>query len=257
MPELAEVIYFASQWKPGIGHRIVKVILHPEARVFRDIPDPGRLLVNRIQGTRYEEARTHGKQMFFRFDDVWLGGHLGMTGKLWCAPKSYEAEKHDHLVLRQAQRQLVFTDPRMFGHWQFYQQREMEDFWKKLPPEVTSRSFTKECLAAFLRRRGRRPIKAVLLMQEMFPGIGNWMADEVLWRCSLDPRRQAKTLTEAEISLLWRKLRLVSRQAIRIIGRDWGTPPDTWLFKHRWEDDGHCPCGAALRRETVGGRTTT
>ena len=38
------------------------------------------------------------------------------------------------------------------------------------------------------------PVKAVLLMQERFPGIGNWMADEVLWRAAIHPRRAAGTL---------------------------------------------------------------
>jgi len=32
----------------------------------------------------------------------------------------------------------------------------------------------------FLTRHGRAPIKAVLLLQSGFPGIGNWMADEIL-----------------------------------------------------------------------------
>ena len=40
---------------------------------------------------------------------------------------------------------------------------------------------------AFFDRRGRAPIKGVLLMQEVFPGVGNWMADEILWRARVAP----------------------------------------------------------------------
>jgi formamidopyrimidine-DNA glycosylase len=121
---------------------------------------------------------------------------------------------------------------------------------------VTNSGFTKAALAAFLKRRARSPLKAVVLDQEMFPGVGNWMADEVLWRCLFDPRKLAGTLTESEITTLWQKTRLVCRQAMKVIATDWNTPPDTWLFNHRWQDSGTCPCGAPLVRETIGERTT-
>ncbi len=255
MPELAEVAYFANRWRPGLDERVREVVIHPKARVFRELERP-RAMPEQLARKRFQEIRTHGKQMLFGFEDRWLVGHLGMSGKLWCAPVNHRVEKHDHLVIRLRHRQLVFTDPRMFGSWQLLDEAALDSLWNHLPPEVTDRRFTKARLAAFLQRRARRPLKAVLLMQECFPGIGNWMADEVLWRTQLDPRRLAGSLTEPEVAALWKKLRLVCRQAMRIIGTDWGTPPRTWLFPHRWKDGGCCPCGAPLVREDVGGRTT-
>ena len=255
MPELAEVAYYARQWDWGLGQPVLEVEVHARARVFRDLVRPGRLF-RALEGTCLAERRTHGKQMFFRFGGRWLSGHLGMTGKLWVAGEDHLPGKHDHLVLRQAKRQLVFTDPRMFGHWQILREAAMHELWANLPPEITDRGFTKARLGAFLKRRGRRPIKAVLLMQEMFPGIGNWMADEVLWRSSMNPRRLAGSLRDAEVATLWRSLRFVCRQALRIIGTSWNPLPDAWLFNHRWADGGRCPCGAALVRESIGGRKT-
>jgi formamidopyrimidine-DNA glycosylase len=44
---------------------------------------------------------------------------------------------------------------------------------------------------------------------------------------------------------------------MRVIGTDWGRPPDDWLFNHRWMDGGSCPhTGKPLRREKIAGRTT-
>lgn len=256
MPELAEVYYYASQWDPGHGHPITEVHLHPQARIFRQLPRPQRL-IEAVQGQPFAETRTHGKQCFFRFGDVWLAGHLGMSGHLSVAKPTKAPGRHDHLVLRQAARQLVYTDPRMFGSWYLLDHSAMTAFWETLPPEVTSPRFTKERLHRFLQRRTRRPIKGTLLDQSLFPGIGNWMADEVLWRCHLDPRRPAGSLSKEETADLWKKLRLVCRQAMRIIGTSWGDPPPkTWLFPHRWKDGGRCPCGAPLVRETIAGRTT-
>jgi formamidopyrimidine-DNA glycosylase len=112
-------------------------------------------------------------------------------------------------------------------------------------------------MRAFLRRRARSPLKAVLLDQDRFPGIGNWMADEVLWRAGLHPRRKAGELDPRESHRLYRELRFVARGALRSIGAEGRRLPRGWLFHDRWEDGHACPrTGVPLVRETVGGRTT-
>jgi formamidopyrimidine-DNA glycosylase len=130
---------------------------------------------------------------------------------------------------------------------------------------VLSEEFSLDAVAAFLRRRARAPIKAVLLMQERFPGIGNWMADEILWRAAIHPAQPAGTLRPAEVRVLWRECRQVARRALTTIaGRGDDLPrdlneriPDAWLFKHRWRDGGRCPrTRVPLQRDTIGGRTT-
>ena len=94
-------------------------------------------------------------------------------------------------------------------------------WWTKIAPPILGPSFTLSAVAAFLRRRGRAPIKAVLLMQERFPGVGNWMADEILWRAAIYPGRPAGSLSEKEIAVLRRECRRVCRQALAaMIGRE-------------------------------------
>ncbi len=138
-------------------------------------------------------------------------------------------------------------------------------WWTRIAPAILSRQFTVEAVTHFLKRRGRAPIKAVLLMQERFPGIGNWMADEVLWRAALHPKRLAGSLSLAEVRTLHRECQKVCRLALdTIAGKGRYLPPNlnhhiprSWLFWHRWEDGGRCPrTGKPLRREEVGGRTT-
>ncbi len=96
-------------------------------------------------------------------------------------------------------------------------------------------------------------------MQERFPGVGNWMADEILWRAALHPRRPAGTLGPGETRALWRECRWVAREALqRIVGKEHRKLPGLVAFQApRWQDGGRCPrTGALLRREQVGGRTT-
>jgi formamidopyrimidine-DNA glycosylase len=254
MPELAEVAWFAKQWTPGVGDRVTEVICRERARIFR-AAEVGEIRRG-LKGRRLTEIRTRGKQMMFVFEEASLGVHLGMTGELLVAGRGHEPGKHDHLVVRQAKRSLVFRDPRMFGVVKFAAVAE-PDWWKELPPDVLSRGFTKDAVLRYAGRRTGLPLKAFLLQQEMFPGVGNWMADEILWRCGLYPGRRTGTLQRNELIMIWEETRKVSRTAMRIIGERWGNVPKSWLFHYRWQDGGKCPRnGTTLRREEIGGRTT-
>ena len=256
MPELAEVEYFRRRWDVGLGHPILEVHLHTDKRIFRgnDLPALLRLL----PGAKLLASEARGKQMLFRFSkDAWLGLHLGMTGELRHEPAAFAPGKHDHLLLRQRGQSLVFSDPRLFGRVLFHHGADEPDWWKRLPPPLTSADFTLERLSAFLQRRARSPIKGVLLQQEFFLGIGNWMADEILWRAKIHPRRPAGKLTFPETREIWKAIRFVCAGALKIVAKDYFDPPPSWLFRHRWEKGGFCPKDhTALDRATIGGRTT-
>src|SRR6185295_16242934 len=106
-------------------------------------------------------------------------------------------------------------------------------------------------------RHSHAPIKAVLLLQSGFPGVGNWMADEILWRAKVHPRTPSGRIANETIAKLWRAVNFVCRGALRSIAANLADPPKQWLFHQRWDEQGHCPHHAvALRRATIGGRTT-
>jgi len=272
MPELAEVEFFRKRWSAGHGARVLAVRLHEGKKVFRGCDT--RLLKRKLTGATLLGSETAAKQMLFRFSGGnlsraesrgWLGIHLGMSGELRVEPPGYVPTKHDHFVLVQRKRQLVFNDPRMFGGVLFHAGKTPPAWWTRITPAILSPEFSVTAVGAFLRRRSRAPIKAVLLMQERFPGIGNWMADEILWRAAIHPKRLAGSLCPAEMRALHRECRRVCRLALdTIAGRGAYLPPDlnahipkTWLFWHRWEAGGLCPrTKRPLARGVVGGRTT-
>jgi formamidopyrimidine-DNA glycosylase len=265
MPELAEVEFFRKRWDlAAVGKKIAAVAVHERARIFRGVDLAA--LQRTLRGATLLSSEAAAKQMLFRFTrDAWLGIHLGMSGDLLVEPVDYAPRQHDHLVLETNDNRLVFSDPRMFGRVQFHCGKNPPAWWTRIAPAILSREFTVAAVAAFLRRRSRAPIKAVLLMQERFPGVGNWMADEILWRAAIHPRRLAGSLTSAEIRDLWRECRRVCRLALdAIAGRGKKIPrdlnvniPQTWLFRHRWRKGGRCPItGRPLAHGVVGGRTT-
>jgi formamidopyrimidine-DNA glycosylase len=256
MPELGEVDYFRRRWNVALGERIDHILLRAGARPFRGA-DPG-LIGKTLQGRALRSSESAGKQMLFRFGkDAWLGLHLGMSGELDARPPGFKPGPHDKLVLYTRRHALVYNDPRMFGRVLFAVGPEAPAWWTSIAPALTSRQFSEEAVAKFLRRRSRAPVKSLLLMQERFPGIGNWMADEILWRAAIHPRRLGGSLSASETKALWRECRWVARQALRIVGKEHRRPPASWLFPHRWQDGGRCPrTGALLMREQIGGRTT-
>jgi formamidopyrimidine-DNA glycosylase len=266
VPELAEVEQNRRVWAKGHGNKVLEVVArNVRAPVWRGMRPTD--LVTTLTGKLLTDSETHGKQMLFQFGrDAWLGVHLGMTGDLRLEPLNYRLRKHDHLALRQADHWLVFSDPRRFGRLRLTQGLERPTWWTRLPPPILSSKFTKRWVAEFCARRKGTPLKALLLMQERFPGIGNWMADEILWRARLNPKipagklvapkRGEGGLSPALVGKLYRSIRWVTAAAMQEMDENWQFP-STWLFSHRWEAGGHCPrCGAELAREKVGGRTT-
>ena len=86
--------------------------------------------------------------------------------------------------------------------------------------------------------------------QERIAGVGNLLADEILWRAGLAPGRRTP-LTDEEVRALHKELRATLRQLGRRGGSHMGE-----LMEERMPG-GRCPRdGAELCRETVGGRTT-
>lgn len=255
MPELAEVFYYAQRWAPGIGSRIVDVATHEKTRVFRGCDVTA--LNHGLTGARLKAARTHGKQMLFEFGGGhWLGVHLGMTGELSIKAGPYAPAKHDHLVLHTKSQALVFNDSRQFGKISYADGKRPPAWWLDQPPQPMDDGFTPELVEQVLQCHPRQPLKALLLDQRYFPGIGNWMADEVMWQMKLPPHIAAGSLTAKQARELWRALVKVCEVALKTIGKDWSDPPKSWLFTHRWKRDNHCPrCRAKLRHETLRGRT--
>ena len=196
--------------------------------------------------------------MLFEFSrDNWLGLHLGMTGKIRVGPANFRPDKHDHLALYQRGRTLVFTDSRQFGRVRFHHGTKPPDWWTSDIPEIVSKEFDRKFVERFLGRHGKASIKAVLLMQSGFSGIGNWMADEILWRARIHPATPAAKLTAPQREAFVRATKFVARESLRTLGRDNSDPPRSWLIHQKWKRDGICPRHRTrLRHATIGGRTT-
>lgn len=99
--------------------------------------------------------------------------------------------------------------------------------------------------------RGTAPVKARLLDQDVIAGVGNLLADQILWQAKISPARPVGELTRPETDRLLRALRATVRAAL-----DGGGVHTLAVIPFRRAGAG-CPrCGTPMAHGTVGGRTT-
>lgn len=110
------------------------------------------------------------------------------------------------------------------------------------------------------------PIKALLLDQSFSAGVGNWVADEILYHARVHPEQRCNTLSDEQIKELHEKTVYVTRTAVDANADD-SLFPENWLFKHRWgkgKKKGNTGAPlllatgkpATIKWVTVGGRTS-
>jgi formamidopyrimidine-DNA glycosylase len=254
MPELPEVEAARRLAERVLARRrIADVAARLDPVVFENAGP--RALVRALRGRRVEAVRRKGKHFWLELDRrPWPLMHFGMTGWLFAYRDVAERPRHWRLeLLADDGRRLCFSDARRFGRVRLQHDPPNEPPVSQLGFDVLDALPPLKILAELLSRR-RAPVKAVLLDQSLFAGVGNWIADEVLYQAGVAPHRPAASLTRDEVARLRTRLSAVVRHAVKV-GADSERFPRTWLFHRRW--DAKQPPGApeVIRRETIAGRT--
>jgi formamidopyrimidine-DNA glycosylase len=138
------------------------------------------------------------------------------------------------------------------GVWLAHDEAETRAVLGSLGPDALLLGRT-EFLELLERRRGG--VKAALMDQGFIAGVGNIIADEVLWHARIHPRRRVESLDADERRRLFTQLRRVLREAVE--GYDYIPRKRSWLSGVRGLPGARCPrCKTPLGRATVAGRTT-
>ncbi len=273
MPELPEVETVRRlMQRVLVGQRIARVEVAADPLVFCGLA-PGAIEAA-LAGRTVREVGRRGKFFWLVLDGDGpvVFGHLGMSG--WIRELGAEGTRlHSHgdaafddatgrprflrlAVHTAAGPAVAFTDGRRLGRIWLGEDSARDRRLLRLGPDAFEALPSLDALCETLR--GRRPaIKAVLLDQSVLSGIGNWIADEVLYQSRIAPARPAASLSRAEIAALRRAIASVLRHAVRV-SADHERFPSSWLFPHRWggrHGSTHVG-GRPIERITVGGRTT-
>lgn len=256
MPELPEVESARLQLqKVARGKRISAVSVKPDPLVFR--ADSPAELSRTLRGRRVVGTGRRGKHFWAVLDKTpWPFFHFGMSGSLHVYRRMADRPKHWKMewVLDDGTR-VAWNDPRRFGRIRLMEDPAIHPTLSKLGSDVLIDLPSLSNFRTLLRAR-KRNIKAILLDQTYFAGVGNWIADEVLYQAAISPHRMTTELSDAEVKTLRHQLKSVVRKAVSV-NADSDRFPKRWLFHHRWSARlRELPSGESMIRETIAGRTT-
>jgi len=240
MPELPEAERARQTLEAVLGRRIVRV---DDRDTYVSRPHAPGEIADALIGHEFTSAHRRGKFLWLETaDGPTLGLHLGMAGRIVLDGPGDTPRWDRFAVEFDDGTRFALRDRRRLGR------AVLNPDFSHVGPDAADVARTD------FRRligRGRAPVKARLLDQGAIAGVGNLLADQVLWQAGIAPTRRTSDLSVEELDRLRRELRSAVRSAIRKGGAHTGR------FVQARGRDGTCPhCGHSLERATIGGRTT-
>ena len=258
MPELPEVETARRLIADEALHRRIADVDDSDTFVCRP-HSPGELRAA-LTGRMLTAARRRGKAIWCETSENGpdLGIHLGMGGRIVVTSQDGQVAWGGEPFRRDAQPpkaewdrftlsfadggSLVLFDKRRLGRVRL---NPGIDALGPDAAEVTPAEFRD------LITSGSAAVKARLLDQSRIAGVGNLLADEILWQARVSPAARTNSLRRQDADRLYRALESALRSAIAKGGVHTG---EVIAARH---PGGTCPrCGAEMRHGTVGGRST-
>ncbi len=265
MPELPEVETVKETLKQQIiGKWLARIEVLYDRLLRKDNSESFR---KKLEGRQISDIGRYGKYLFFHFGEVTLIVHLRMEGKFFLKPDTEPINKHEHVVFHFTDRMtLRYHDVRKFGTMEIVPRgAEMQAAGlSALGKEPFSTDFTDAYIYDKIYKSAR-PIKSLLLDQEIIAGLGNIYVDEVLFMSGLSPMRPGKSLTIDEARLIAENSRAVLAKAIALGGTTIRSYVSSLGVSGRFQNELHVhtlagkPCGKCqtpIRKIKVGGRGT-
>ena len=192
---------------------------------------------------------------------IYIFVHMGMTGRISTpdyVPELKELNQNDypppHTYLKfvSGAKEACFSDPRKFGS--ILLGSSLEERFNELAPDALNNIENSEIVESLSGKR--LGIKALLLDQKKaMCGVGNWVADEVLYQMEMHPDQNY--LTEDQAVQLIKTLHNILKISVASL-KERQQFPKEWLFHYRWNakkttNDFH---GRTITFITSGGRTS-
>ena len=281
MPELPEV----ETIRVGLAANIIGLtiedieVLHPKS-----FQSSAELADEFAIGAKIKSLQRRGKVLIIELDSGYsLLIHLKMTGQMVLVQGDGRRYAGGHPTGSMASElpdrstkvifklsdgsTLYFNDQRIFGWIKLVTNDEVErdSLIARLGPEPLTEEYELEPFASVLKRRGRSPIKAVILDQTTVAGVGNIYADEALHLAKIHPARLAGTLSSAEVKTLYEAIKTIIKLGVEHGGTSFTSYVNALGGKGDYLDKARvfrrqelpCPvCGTPIVKTRVAGRGT-
>jgi formamidopyrimidine-DNA glycosylase len=243
MPELPEVQTTVNGLRRKILNKKILSVWSDWPKVAKS-PLPFSAFQKLIVGKKIKEIERRGKNIvFYLSGGVIMVAHQKMTGhfivgrfilqsgKMLAQDKKIFQDpynKYIHLLFKLSEKNdLALSDVRKFAH--IFAGCDIQDIFKKsgvdkLGPdalEISLKDFTK------IIQSKNKPIKVVLMDQELISGIGNIYGDEILWEAKINPFSRANKLSVIQIKNIFKAIHKILPYATKLGGTSTSDYRDT------------------------------
>lgn len=229
MPELPEVETIKRKLKPNIIGKIISEV---------KILSPKNFVGNKqdIIGKKITSIDRYGKVLVFRLEKLdkldklynYLNIHFKLSGQiLYSKDVNHAVFKNiipftgENKMPANTTRVIIkftdgsgifFNDLRKFG-WMKISEQPL----KPKGIDVLDKKFTPKLIFS-ITQKTRRPIKVLLMDQDLITGIGNIYANDSLFLAKIHPQRLSNSLIEKEIDILYKAIKQTIDEGIRDCG---------------------------------------
>ncbi len=268
MPELPEVQTVVNDLnRKVLGRRLISVWSDWPRSIKGVSPTKFK---KEVRNLKIERITRRAKNIVFllrgRTKEFMLLIHPKMTGHILMGGPAGIKNKHIHFIFFLSGKVTMnLSDVRKFAKVVFGPRDKIEksEHLARLGPEPLDPSFKSTDFEVLLKGQ-KRKIKQVLMDPKAISGIGNIYSDEVLWLSRINPLKPANSINGQEASVLYKAIKKILREAIRLRGSSTSNFRDTsgrlgrYGVKHQvYRRLGEpCPrCGKDIKRVRIGGRS--
>ena len=251
MPELPEVHGYKVYIDSTCLHKTITAI---DCRDTKLLKKPIKEYEKYLLKEELTATRRIGKYLFIETTgDKILVIHFGMTGRPNYYKDQDDRPKFGHIVLTfENGFHFAFENKRKFGWWDLIDSIEEYKAGHNLSDDA--RDLTLKDFKDSLGNR-KTHIKKILLDQSVAAGVGNWMADEILYQSKMHPKKKVEDMAEKDIERVFDAMKKVIEVAIENDAHYSDFPKD--FLMHFREAGGICyHTGGTIKKIKLGSRAT-
>ncbi|KAL7139916.1 hypothetical protein ABFS83_09G085500 [Erythranthe nasuta] len=268
MPELPEVEAARRALEDHcVGKKIKKSTVADDSKVIDGVSPKD--FEAALVGKTIVAAHRKGKNMWLQLDSPpFPSFQFGMAGAVYI--KGVAVTKYKRSAVKDTDEwpskysklfvelddglEFSFTDKRRFAKVRLLDNPVSVPPISELGPDALKEPMTVDGLNSSLSKK-KIGIKALLLDQSFISGIGNWMADEVLYQAKIHPQQAASSLSKENCATLLKCINEVTIFAVEVDADSLRFPVE-WLFHFRWGKKPGKVDGKEIEFINAGGRTT-
>ncbi|BFG24720.1 hypothetical protein CerSpe_109930 [Prunus speciosa] len=268
MPELPEVEAARRAIEENcLGKKITKALIADDPKVIDGVSRAD--FEASLLGKTIISAHRKGKNLWLRLDSPpFPSFQFGMAGAIYI--KGVAVTKYKRSAVKDTDEwpskysklfvelddglEFSFTDKRRFARVRLLKDPASVPPISELGPDALLEPMTGDELFESLSKK-KIAIKTLLLDQSYISGIGNWVADEVLYQARIHPEQSAASLSKENYGNLHKSIKEVIEYAVQV-DADSIQFPREWLFHFRWGKKPGKVNGRKIDFITVGSRTT-